>query len=139
MFCIDEAFWTAHIPPNDRPQIKTFIFRERSALKCVLVEENQWEQTAKKKQTNTSYWNTAYMVKINGDNTFYLNRVTFWVFSEAYYLLSDAPFHPISNFLEGLRMSHWGPLFYLALDISFGSTFCAFFERFVITQNRITF
>ena len=52
MFCIDAAFWTAHIPPNDRPQIKTFIFSEWSALKCVLVEEKQWEQTAKQKHTN---------------------------------------------------------------------------------------
>ena len=47
------------------------------------------------------------MVEINGDNTFYPNHVTFWVFADAYHLLSDAPFHPISFFLEGLRMSLW--------------------------------
>ena len=35
------------------------------------------------------------MVEINGDNTFYPNRVTFWVFADAYHLLSDAPFHLI--------------------------------------------
>ena len=37
------------------------------------------------------------MVEINGDNTFYPNRVTFWVFAVAYHLLSDAPFQPISS------------------------------------------
>ena len=50
------------------------------------------------------------MVEINGDTIFYPNRVTFLVFAAAYYLLSDAPFHPISSFLEGLKMSLWVPI-----------------------------
>ena len=53
-----------------------------------------------------------YMVEINGDTTFYPNRVTFWVFVDAYHLLSDAPIHPILIFLEGLRMSLWVPLIF---------------------------
>ena len=54
-----------------------------------------------------------YMVEINGDTIFYPNRVTFLVFAAAYYLLSDAPFHPISIFMEGLRMSLWVPVMFL--------------------------
>ena len=52
-----------------------------------------------------------YMVEINGDNTFYPNRVTFWKFSDASHFLSDIPILIILNFLEGLRMSYWVPLF----------------------------
>ena len=59
------------------------------------------------------------MVEINGDNTFYPHRVTFWVFSYAYHLLSETLFHPISNFLEGLRMSLWVPQFFLPLRFYF--------------------
>ena len=52
------------------------------------------------------------MVEINGDNTFYPNRVTFGDFFDAFRFLSDAPINKISNYLEGLRMSLWVLLFF---------------------------
>jgi hypothetical protein len=75
------------------------------------------------------------MVEINGDNTFYPNRVTFWFYADGHHSVSDALFHLISNLSEAWRMSLGDLIFFLPIRLRFDRFFVSLLTDFFKNQE----
>ena len=76
------------------------------------------------------------MVEINGDNTFYLNRVLFWFYAVVHQYIFKCFLSSNFEIFWKLKYVTWKPINFFALQISFWWIFCASFERFLQNSKK---